>query len=142
VQSSELQKNYKSMKSQGNKLREKEKKRSSQNRDESAFEKSFLDIMGGRVLSRNNTRKFLPFLLFLALLAVFYIGNTYYAEKKNSKTNKLKKELKELRYDYITSKSELMFHSKQSEIVKKLSSTGIKESKEPPKKIHLEKDEK
>lgn len=129
------------MKSRGNRIIDPKKKNSFQKRDESAFEKSFLDIMGGRVLSRNNTRKFLPFLFFLALLAIIYIGNTFYAEKKISERNNLKNELKELRYDYITSKSELMFHSKQSEVAKKLISTGIKESKEPPKKIYLEKED-
>lgn len=122
---------------QGNKFIETEKKKFFQKGEESAFEKSFLDIMGGRVLSRNNTRKFLPFLFFLALLAVIYIGNTFYAEKKIREINELKKELEELRYDYITSKSELMFRSKQSEIAKMLIPTGIKESKEPPRKIHL-----
>ncbi len=116
-------------------MRETEKRKFFQKGEESAFEKSFLEIMGGRVLSRNSTRKFLPFLFFLALLAVIYIGNTYYAEKKIREINELKNELKELRYDYITSKSELMFHSKQSEIVNMLRSTGIKESKEPPRKI-------
>lgn len=123
------------MNKQGNKIRDAEKNNVFQNTEETAFEKSFLDIIGGRVLSRNNTRKFLPFLFFLALLAIVYIANTYYAEKKIRETNEIKKELKELRYNYISSKSELMFHSKQSEIVKMLSKTGIKESKEPPQKI-------
>ena len=37
------------------------------------------------------------FLLFISGLAVFYIGNSYYAEKKIRKIEKLQKEIKELR---------------------------------------------
>ena len=130
------------MTTKGNTLREEGKRHSSQDRKESAFEKSFLDIIGGRVFIRNNPRKFLFFLLFLTLLAIIYIANTYYAEKKIYKSNKLSKELDELRYDYISSKSELMFHSKQSEVAKMLKETGLKESKEPPHKIKLVKEKK
>jgi len=45
------------------------------------------------------------------------------------------RELKELRYEHITIKSQLMTLSKQSEVAKRLVGTGIQESVVPPEKI-------
>jgi hypothetical protein len=47
----------------------------------------------------------------------------------------VKKELKELRYEQITTRSELMYISKQSEVARRLKVTGLKESTVPPEKI-------
>ena len=61
------------------------------------------DVLGGEML-KSGTFKFLPFLIFIAFLAFVYIANNYYAENKVRNINKLRKEMKELRYEYITSK--------------------------------------
>lgn len=68
-----------------------------------------------------------PFFLFLALLAVFYIYNGHYADKMTRNINKTAKEVKELQYEYKSVKSEVMFRSKQSEIVKAVEPLGLKE---------------
>ena len=77
----------------------------------------------------------MPFIFFIALLAILYIANTYYAEKTIREINQTKKELKDLRAEYISTKSELMFSSRQSEISRLVSDLEIKESKVPPRKI-------
>ena len=79
--------------------------------------------------------KNMPFFLFLSLLAVIYIYNGHYAEKKIKDINKTARELKELQYEYKTVKSELMFQSKQSEIVKAVEPLGLKELTQPPMRI-------
>ena len=94
------------------------------------------DVLGGEML-KSGTFKFLPFLIFIAFLAFIYIANNYYAENKVRNINKLRKEMKELRYEYITSKSKLMNLSKQSQIAKKLNNRGIKESTDPIKTIQV-----
>ena len=76
-----------------------------------------------------------PFFLFLSLLAVVYIYNGHFAEKKIKDINRTARELKELQYEYKTVKSELMFQSKQSEIVKAMEPLGLKELLQPPMKI-------
>jgi hypothetical protein len=73
--------------------------------------------------------------LFLALLGIIYISNIYYAEKKIRETNELRKELKELRYEYITGKTQLEDRRKQSEIARKIEEQGIKELTVPPGKV-------
>lgn len=71
--------------------------------------------------------KQVPFFLFLALLAVIYIYNGHYADKAIRNINRTAKEVKELQYDYKTIKGEVMFRSKQSELIKAVEPLGLKE---------------
>ena len=93
------------------------------------------DILGGDILSRGSVTRNLPFLVFLALLALVYIANTYYAEKVVKEIERTKSELKELRFQYTTTKSTLMYYSKQTEIAKRALKLGLKETTIPPYKI-------
>lgn len=81
----------------------------------------------------------MPFILFLSLLALIYIANTHLTEKKIWRINKLDKEIKELKWEYISLKSELMFNSKMSEVSKAVEPLGLKELNTPPQKIEVEK---
>jgi len=93
------------------------------------------EFLGGDYLSREWVVGNLPYLLFLTILAILYIGNTYYAEKTFKEIEHTKAELKELRYKFITTKSALMFQSRQSEISKRAQIYGLKETALPPYKI-------
>lgn len=77
----------------------------------------------------------LPLLFLISVLAIFHVANTHRIEKKARQINKLEKELKELRWMYMTTKSELMFQSKQSEVAKMVKDLGLKESEKAPAKI-------
>ena len=103
------------------------------------MESSVHDVLGGSFLKRKGAIRLLPFILYLTFLALLYIANTYYAERKVREIANIRKEMKELRYEYITTKSELMFNTKQTEIAKNLSDKGIEESTQPPQKIYLDK---
>ncbi len=94
-------------------------------------------VFDGTILTRDNVVRLLPLGLYLAFLVVIYIANSYYSEKIIRKTTKVRNELKELDYEYISSKSDLMHISKQSEVTTHLDSlkTGVKESVVPPIKI-------
>jgi len=94
-------------------------------------------VMSGSFLSREGFLRNLPFVFFLTFLALCYIANGYYAEEQIRRLNALQNKLKELRSEYIVSKSDLMFVSKQSEVARRAAGIGIKESLEPPKKISL-----
>ncbi len=108
-------------------------------KNESNGSLKFHNILDGTILTRENSIKLLPFIFYLSFLAVLYIGNTYYAEKTVRDIEKTKTELKELRYEYIATKAELMFQSKQSEVAKNLEDIGLKESTTPPQKIYIRK---
>ena len=83
----------------------------------------------------------LPKIIFVMVLGLFYIGNTHYAEKTVRRINNTQAEVEDLRADYTTMKSDLMFASKQSEVAKKVKALGLEESLEPPTKIAVEEGE-
>jgi hypothetical protein len=83
----------------------------------------------------------MPFILFLSLLALIYIANSHMAEKKIRRINQLGREIKELKWEYLNVKSELMFRSKMSEVSKAVEPLGLKELIVPPQKIELKKKE-
>lgn len=83
----------------------------------------------------------MPFILFLSALALIYIANSHLAEKKIRRINKLGREIKELKWEYLNVKSELMFRSKMSEVSKAVEPMGLKPLSSPPQKIELEKKE-
>ncbi len=101
----------------------------------------FLSIINGTFLTKDNMLKSVPYFFFLTFLAIIYIANTYYAEKMVRITDRTKHDLKELRYEHITTKSQLMLLSKQSEVLKRLIGTGLKESVVPPEKIFIKTDQ-
>ena len=92
-------------------------------------------IFGGTFLSNERSLKHIPYVLFLCLLGLLYIANGYWADGKIRTQNKLITEIKELRSEYISSKSDLMFISKQSEVAKAVEKLGIREPIVPPMKI-------
>lgn len=86
-------------------------------------------------ISREWMIKQIPFALFVMLLLLLHIYNVHTTERIIRKTDKLNKEIKELRSEYITILSELMSESKQSTVADKLDTLGIKELTTPPIKI-------
>ena len=69
----------------------------------------------------------IPFFLFLAVLAVIYIYNGHNADKLARDISRTTRELKELQYEYKTVKGDVLFRSKQSELVKAVAPLGLKE---------------
>ena len=92
-------------------------------------------IFSGTFLGNEAILKHVPFVLFLTSLGILYIANGYWADEKLIQVNKLTSELKELRTEYIATKSELMFTSKQSEVALSVEKWGLKEPITPPMKI-------
>jgi cell division protein FtsL len=68
----------------------------------------------------------LPFILFLAFLAVLYIANGHWADNTIRDINKTAKEVKDLQYEYKSLKSEEMFKSRESQITEAASPLGLK----------------
>lgn len=77
----------------------------------------------------------LPFLAFLIVLAILHIANSHTAENYARTITKTEREVKQLRWQYMTTASSLMQKSKQSEVVKLVGTQGLKELRVPPYKI-------
>lgn len=102
-----------------------------------------VDVLTGRVLSQDVVIGHLPYMLFLAFLGIVYIANGYLAESSVREINRLQNEIKELRSEQISIKSELnntIIESELKEIIARRN-MGLVESFEPPKKITLEESE-
>lgn len=80
-----------------------------------------------------NTR----FFLFLAVLAVIYIANGHMSDNRIRKINDTGRRLKDLQYEYKTLKGEMMFKSRESEMVKAAAPLGLVMDTTAPFKIKL-----
>lgn len=102
--------------------------------------KSFIkSILSSEYLSSQRAAGFVPFIVFLCVLGMLYIANRHFAEKTIRDIDKLSKEVKELSWDYKSLSAEHMKLSTQSEIAKRVDSMGLKERKEAPLKIVVNK---
>jgi hypothetical protein len=102
--------------------------------------KPIRDLLEGDFLSQKGVVRNLPFLFFLAVVAIIYIANTYYAERTFKEIEQTKSDLKELRYQYINTKSILMYQSQEGIIGKEGARLGLKETLVPPFKVYYSRD--
>ncbi|MBI9063450.1 MAG: hypothetical protein JEZ14_15820 [Marinilabiliaceae bacterium] len=100
---------------------------------------SLRDLINGQILTRSLVAKQMPFIVFISFFGFLYIGNHYRTEELMREVATLNKDLKELRYEAITTSSELMYMSKQSEVLKKIKVSGLQleELTEPPRKLKV-----
>lgn len=85
--------------------------------------------------------KYLPYIFFVMVIAIFYIGNNHYTEKTIRKINKVEQQVEDLKAHYRTLQADYMHARLQSEVAKKVDRIGLKESSAPPKKIVIKKGE-
>ncbi len=89
----------------------------------------------GEYLSYGWIVKNIGFFLFLSALAVLYIANGHMADNRIRKINETAKKLKDLQYEYKTIKSEMMFRSRESELVKAAEPLGLRLDSVSPLRI-------
>jgi hypothetical protein len=100
----------------------------------------FMSILSGNFLSNEKIVQRVPYVLFLTFLCIFYIANGYYAEKTVKELFRTTNEIKELRSEYISTKSDLELIKQQSHVAFSIKSLELKESLTPPSKIIIPKD--
>jgi hypothetical protein len=98
---------------------------------------SLKGIFSGRILIQAGVVRQFPYILFLTLLALFYIGNRFHAERLVRKLGKLQTEVKDLCSEQVTTASELMNISRPSEVIKlvKEKDIGLELPETPPDKL-------
>jgi hypothetical protein len=77
----------------------------------------------------------LPYVFFLILLAMVYIGNAHYTEKKVRKIDALKNEIKELTWTYMSVKSDAIYQSTYSNLSEQVNPNQLSNEGSFPKKI-------
>ena len=98
----------------------------------------FTQLLTEGVISKQAATDMLPFIIFMAFLGMVYISNRHLAENNIRTIDKLGKEVKELSWDFKTTKADLMLKSTQTEVAKLVDTLGLKESVEPPNKIVIQ----
>ncbi len=98
---------------------------------------SLKGILDGSVLAKTAITNQLPFIFFLVLLGLLYIGNRYRAERLVRQMDHIQTEVGNLRAEQITTASELMKISTPSEVAKLIQekNLGLEEATKPPVKI-------
>ena len=99
--------------------------------------KNAMTVLGGNFLVREKFTKQFPFMVYITVLLMAIITNTYIAEERNRELTQTTKRLNDLQVEYIQVRSAIMEASKQSVLAKKLAGTGMKEVTEPLKRINV-----
>jgi hypothetical protein len=100
----------------------------------------FTQFLNKGAISTDDATRALPFIFYLAFLGMLYIGNRHLSEKNIRDIDKISKEVKELSWEYKSSKAELAFKSTLTEVSKRADTLGIKAAEQPPQKIIVKED--
>jgi cell division protein FtsL len=99
------------------------------------------ELLSGSMVSEKIILNNLGYISLIALLAAFYIGNRFHAEKVTRETTRLQREVKDLRAESLSTSADLMYLSKQSEVYTMVREKGLnlEELKTPPYKLLVDK---
>ncbi|RYU90143.1 hypothetical protein EWM62_11420 [Mucilaginibacter terrigena] len=92
------------------------------------------------VITTDDATRALPFILYVAFLGMLYIGNRHLSENNIRDIDKITKEVKELSWEYKSTKADLAFKSTLTEVAKRADTLGIREPAAPPQKITVKED--
>jgi hypothetical protein len=95
------------------------------------------ELLSGSMVSEKIILKNLGYVSFLTLLAAIYIGNRFHAEKITRESTKIQREVKDLRSEALSTSADLMYVSRQSEVIRMVKEKGLnlEELKAPPYKL-------
>jgi hypothetical protein len=95
------------------------------------------ELLSGSMVSEKIILQNLGYIALITFLTAIYIGNRFHAEKVTRETNRLSREVKDLRAESLSTSADLMILSRQSEVYRMVREKGLnlEELKTPPFKI-------
>lgn len=120
---------------------EKEGKRRRSRKRSDKGAKTFFSVLGGNFLIREAIAKQFPFMVYVTILLMIIITNTYIAEDTTRKIAKTTRKISDLHVEYVQLKSSIMQASKQSVLARKLEDSGLKETVDPLRRIKYNNEE-
>ncbi len=103
--------------------------------------KMMIGVLNGSFLTKEKVLGNMPFILFCAGLMITYIAYGYHTERIVRDLHRVDHELKELRSEHITVRAQLEKMEQQSQVAAGIGELGLKESRVPPVKLEVDKDE-
>ncbi|MBL4723820.1 MAG: S-adenosyl-methyltransferase [Lutibacter sp.] len=103
----------------------------------SKFKKSIYDILRGNFLVSDESFKNWRFILFIVGLMLMMIASSHSSDKKVMSIAKLNKEIKELRSEFLDTRSISMKLKLESTIKNKVLALELKPSQNPPQVIRV-----
>lgn len=102
--------------------------------------RALISVLNGSFLARENVLRNMPFILFTAGLMLCYIAYGYWTERTVRALDRTSTELKEMRSEYITVRSQLEQAEQQSQVAQDIQGLGLEESRVPPHRITVDED--
>jgi len=103
----------------------------------STVKQTIYNILKGKFLVDEDAKKNWGFIIFLTALALLMITSSHQIDRKVQKIAELNKNKRELRSQFVATKSDLMKLKMESSISKKLEEQGLFISQTPPQKIKV-----
>ncbi|MCC8088594.1 MAG: hypothetical protein LIO79_04935 [Rikenellaceae bacterium] len=94
-------------------------------------------VISGNILKREEVRRRIPYITFIAFLMFLYIANSYQTQRLQRKYIRMNREVQELRAKSLSFTEKRMTSTRQSQIIKELNERNIdlEESVIPPFKL-------
>lgn len=103
----------------------------------SKIKKSIYDVLKGNFLIKEDSFKNWRFILFIVALMLLMIASSHSSDKKVMEIAQLNKEIKELRAEFVDTRSISMKMRLESTIRSKVGELGLKPSETPPNVIRV-----
>jgi len=103
----------------------------------SKAKQTIYNILKGKFLVDEDAKKNWGFIIFLTALALLMITSSHQIDNKVQKISKLNRNMRELRSQFVATKSDLMKLKMESSISKRLEESGLFISQTPPQKIKV-----
>lgn len=95
------------------------------------------NILKGKFLVDDDALKNWTFIIFLTVLGLIMISSSHSIDKKVQRIAKLNRQKKELRAEFIATRSDLMRLKKETTVIKKLEGKDLFVSEKPPTLIKV-----
>ncbi|NND95425.1 MAG: hypothetical protein HKN45_11215 [Flavobacteriales bacterium] len=121
-----------------NKYRKEKKKKEVK---ESRVRRGLLGLLNGTFLAKDRVLDHMPFMLFIVGVSILYISYGYHAESTVKRMYQLETELKDIKSQDLTLKSDLEQVKQQSNVAYAIKAMGLKESVVQPFKVKVKEGE-
>ena len=103
----------------------------------SKFKQGIYDVLKGKFLVSEDAFKNWRFIIFVVVLLLFMISRSHSTDKKVLKIAKLNSEIRELKAEFMDTRTKVSRLELESVIQKKVVERGLLPSENPPKKIKV-----